>query len=206
MFKLLIKSAVRRKIVVLFALNPEVHLYARQVARELDESPHAVGLELKALVVGGLLTARGALRRLTYVWNPAYPYATLLQQAAERWRATGQAEAARIPDLAQRSRMDANLARLVPAIVERYRPEKIILFGSAVSGVVGPYSDLDLAIVKQTALPFSKRAPMLAGLVDYDIDVDFFIYTPREFAVGARNTPFIRDEILKKGRVVYEAT
>lgn len=205
MFDLLIKSAVRRKVLALFALNPDAALYSRQVAGEIGESPHAVGLELKALAGGGLLTARAGGPRTTYAWNAAYPFASLLQEAVQRWRAAQHPEAVQIPDLAQRARIEENLARLIPAIAERYGPEKIILFGSAASGMVGPYSDIDLAIIKDTPLPFSKRSQVLVGLVDYDVDVDFFVYTPREFAAAARNTPFIRDEILKKGRVVYEA-
>jgi predicted nucleotidyltransferase len=42
------------------------------------------------------------------------------------------------------------LDRMVTVLVKDYRPKKIILFGSFVSGLVHEGSDLDLVIIKET--------------------------------------------------------
>ena len=41
--------------------------------------------------------------------------------------------------------------RVIETIAERYRPQKIILFGSYASGNPGRASDLDLFVIKETA-------------------------------------------------------
>lgn len=42
-------------------------------------------------------------------------------------------------------------------------------------------------------------------ICDYDIGVDFLVYTPQELIEAAVSNPFVRDEILSKGKVVYRA-
>ena len=43
---------------------------------------------------------------------------------------------------------EATLRQIVERIVESVQPEKIILFGSAARGEMGPDSDVDLLVVK----------------------------------------------------------
>ena len=40
-------------------------------------------------------------------------------------------------------------------LIEKYKPEKIILFGSAARGDAAPDSDVDLLIIKSDTPPFS---------------------------------------------------
>ena len=42
-------------------------------------------------------------------------------------------------------------------------------------------------------------------ICDYDIGVDFLVYTPQELIEAAKINAFVRDEILAKGKVVYRA-
>lgn len=203
-FDLMITSAVRRKVVGLVLLNPLENLYARQIARIILESPHAVGLELKRLESGGLLTAAHLGRQVCYRVNAAYPYLSELTSIVKKMRSAGDVEMRALPDLAQARRIEGNLARVVEDLRRHYDPEKIILFGSAAAGLVGPYSDIDLVIIKETALSFIKRAQQVVELLEYDVDIDFMIYTPQEFAAAVRTKRFFRDEIRKKGRVIYE--
>ena len=47
-------------------------------------------------------------------------------------------------------------------LIEKYKPEKIILFGSAARGDAAPDSDVDLLIIKSDTPPFSA-APNHGG-------------------------------------------
>ena len=87
----------------------------------------------------------------------------------------------------------------------RYRPQKVIVFGSLASGNVTDASDLDLVIVKNTSKRYFDRIREVIAICDYDIGVDFLIYTPQELNEAAKVNPFVRDEILSKGKVVYRA-
>lgn len=204
MLDLLIKSAVRRKILALFALNSGCEIYSRQIAREIDESPHAVGLELKSLSGGGLLIRTERGRQIYYRLNMKYPFADMLISIIQKMRSSGAAEIKKIPDMSRRSRLNDTLKKVVGDIERHYSPIKIILFGSLAEGSIGPHSDIDLVIIKETSLPFLKRSSQLIEMLDYDVDIDFFVYTPREFAEALRNKKFFQAEIIKKGKVLYE--
>ena len=60
-------------------------------------------------------------------------------------------------------------------------------------------------IVKDTDKRFWDRIREVISICDYDVGVDFLVYTPDELADAAKNNPFVRDEILLKGKVVYRA-
>lgn len=99
----------------------------------------------------------------------------------------------------------AELEKMIPQIIKKYRPEKIILFGSMASGTVGPSSDLDLIIIKRTARRSIDRQKDLLKIVRPTIATDFFIYTPAEFEKGLKEKKhFFETEILKNGKVLYD--
>ncbi len=70
------------------------------------------------------------------------------------------------------------LEHILQTLVTQYQPEKIILFGSMASGTVHEWSDLDLAIIKDTPLPFLQRLKEVALLCLVPVGVDYFVYTP----------------------------
>ena|SRR3989338_3919898 len=204
MLDLLVKSAVRRKIVGIFGLNSHEEFYSRQVAIEIGESPHAVGLELDYLVKGGLLKKAGRGGRIYYRWNPDHPFASLLEKTVEKMRRLGNPEMKALPDVAHRRRIEENLHRIVEEIREYYDPEKIIVFGSAATGKAGPDSDIDMVVVRKTNEPFFNRGGKMAEHLNYDVGLDLLVYTPLEFEIAAKEKPFFREEIVKKGRVLYD--
>ena len=99
--------------------------------------------------------------------------------------------------------LEETLHRILGALKTHYAPEQVIVFGSLASGNVTETSDLDLLIVKNTDKRFFDRIREVVKICDYDIGVDFLVYTPMELAEAARSNPFVRDEILSKGKVVY---
>ena len=101
--------------------------------------------------------------------------------------------------------LERNLKQILAALGAHYQPEQVILFGSLASGNVTETSDLDLLIVKDTDKRFYDRIREVVRICDYDIGVDFLVYTPKELIEAAKSNPFVRDEILAKGKVVYRA-
>lgn len=60
-----------------------------------------------------------------------------------------------------------------------YQPEKIILFGSAATGDMDEYSDLDVVVIKKTSQRFIERLVEVAELLrDQLHPADVFVYTP----------------------------
>lgn len=88
-------------------------------------------------------------------------------------------------------------------LIQKYKPEKIILFGSGASGQMSPDSDLDFFIVKDDKKSRHDRMVEVYGLVDKDIAADFLVYTPKELATRVKmGDPFIKS-ILSGGKVLY---
>jgi predicted nucleotidyltransferase len=89
--------------------------------------------------------------------------------------------------------------------IKKYHPKQIILFGSAVSGLLGQDSDVDIAVVKQTPKPYHERIMDVRRLVRSTTPVDFFVFTPEEIERHKENNPFIH-EIVTRGKIVYEVS
>jgi len=104
----------------------------------------------------------------------------------------------------RRALLEAELARIVQVLREQYAPQRILLFGSLASGQVGEWSDIDLVIVKETDRRFLDRIREVMQLLRPQVGMDILVYTPEEFAELSRERPFVREEILQKGRVLYE--
>ena len=88
-------------------------------------------------------------------------------------------------------------------LIEKYKPEKIILFGSSAWGVED-INDIDLFIIKRE-VPYygADRIIELYRLMDVDAAVDFIVYKPEEAAERlALGDPFIK-KIYKEGKVLY---
>ena len=67
-------------------------------------------------------------------------------------------------------------------IVERFHPEKIILFGSHARGDAGPDSDVDILVVME--VEGSKRAAVIEigeALHDFPVAKDILVSVPEDF-------------------------
>lgn len=88
-------------------------------------------------------------------------------------------------------------------LVKKYKPQKIFLFGSSVTGNMTDDSDLDFLIIKDDKKDPYNRIVEVYGLVKKNIAADFIVYTPEEFGERLRlGDPFITS-ILLEGRVLY---
>jgi predicted nucleotidyltransferase len=100
----------------------------------------------------------------------------------------------------------AELNKIVSQVVNAYRPEKIILFGSYAYGEPDADSDLDLLIIKATSERFIERWIHVRRIVSdpkRTIPFEPIVLTPEEvterLAIGDQ---FI-EEIIQKGQVLY---
>jgi len=110
-----------------------------------------------------------------------------------------------IENVAQRhALLKAELARYVKILQESYHPERILLFGSLASEQVGEWSDIDLVIIKENNQKFLDRIREVVRLLKPRVGVDILVYTPEEFAELSQERPFVHQEIIAKGKVLYE--
>lgn len=103
----------------------------------------------------------------------------------------------------RRELLESELERYLNLLETHYDPEAILLFGSAAADDIHEGSDLDLVIVKQTKLRFLDRIKEVISLLQPQVGVDIIVYTPQEFAQLPEDRPFVRNEILDKGKVMY---
>ncbi len=104
----------------------------------------------------------------------------------------------------RKRRLRTELDRLVERLVALYQPERVIVFGSLAHDQVGEWSDLDIAVIKQTNLPFLDRLLEVSLLVKPKVAADIVVYTPQEYKAMKQDGGSFVDEI-ERGRVVYDA-
>lgn len=101
---------------------------------------------------------------------------------------------------------DEKLQDIVRRIVEVARPERIILFGSAARGEMGPNSDLDLLVVKRGQ--FDERhltGDIYLNLHGADEAVDVIVVTPEQVERYRNTHCLVIAPALREGREVYRA-
>ena len=96
--------------------------------------------------------------------------------------------------------------QIVKCIVDRYQPDKIILFGSYAWGTPDAGSDLDLLIIKETdERPIDRRVTVrrIAYTPGRGLPFSPLVITPQELAHRLEvGDPFYH-EIIARGRVLH---
>jgi predicted nucleotidyltransferase len=97
---------------------------------------------------------------------------------------------------------DRALSELV-RLLERYEPDRIILFGSRARGEQDAHSDYDLVVIKRTDRPFLERLrDMVPFLVEFGRPAEILVYTPEEFdRMGETGLGWI---VRQEGVTLYE--
>ena len=94
----------------------------------------------------------------------------------------------------------------VNQIVEKFNPQRIILFGSYAYGDLRPESDIDLLVVMDTDLKESEQAVQICQKIEYHFGLDLLVRTPativRRLALG---DAFLQ-EIVDRGKILHERT
>jgi len=100
---------------------------------------------------------------------------------------------------------DAHLAEIVRRVVQVAQPEKIILFGSAARGEMGPHSDVDLLVVKANVHRRRLAQQIYRNLIGVGQAVDVIVVTPEDLERYRDTHALIIAPALREGKVVYAA-
>jgi predicted nucleotidyltransferase len=94
---------------------------------------------------------------------------------------------------------------IVKRIAIRFKPEKIILFGSYAAGNPNNDSDIDLLIIKDTDLPKHKRSfDIQKSLIGSMIPMDILVYTTKEFEKEKSEKNSFLYSAIRISKVLYE--
>jgi len=96
------------------------------------------------------------------------------------------------------------LQKIVQRIVEVAQPDRIILFGSAARGEIGPHNDVDLLVVKSGEFDYHR----LIGDIYMDLHgvgqaVDIILVTPEQIERYRDSFCLVIAPALKEGMEVY---
>jgi uncharacterized protein len=101
--------------------------------------------------------------------------------------------------------LNSQIQELSHKIATQYSPNQIILFGSHVYGTPTEDSDVDLLVVMPfEGQPFRKAAEILDE-VSPKFSVDLIIRTPEQLHERLILGDFFLQEVVTKGRVLYES-
>lgn len=101
------------------------------------------------------------------------------------------------------TQVQGQIDSITKQLIQKYQPEKIILFGSAATGSMTSDSDLDFLVIKDDKKSRHDRMVEVYKLIDKDIAADFLVYTPSELTARVKmGDPFIKS-VLSEGRVLY---
>jgi predicted nucleotidyltransferase len=97
------------------------------------------------------------------------------------------------------------LDRIIQRIVAVAKPDKIILFGSAARGTMGPHSDVDLLVIKAGANRLDLMGEIYRRLHGVGAAVDVIVATPEDVERYRNSHAVVIAPALREGKVVYAA-
>ena len=102
---------------------------------------------------------------------------------------------------------DLLIAEITRKIVETFHPNRVILFGSRARGDYRIDSDIDLFIEMESSAPPWKRRLEISRLFQPRPGaMDILVYTPQEVEDRKNSFSSIVPDILREGRVLFDAT
>jgi predicted nucleotidyltransferase len=106
--------------------------------------------------------------------------------------------------MANRKLSEETLQEIIRRIVKVARPEKIILFGSAARGEMGPNSDVDLLVIKRGKFHQGRlTGEIYMNLFGVGQAVDVILVTPEEVDRYRHTHCLVIAPALREGKVVY---
>jgi predicted nucleotidyltransferase len=97
----------------------------------------------------------------------------------------------------------AAIRKFARRVAERFRPDRIILFGSHAYGRPHADSDVDLLVV-MPARNALDQAVRIRLAVDYNFPLDLLVCTPVALADRLAEGDSFLGEVVRRGRVLYE--
>src|SRR5437588_7767666 len=96
------------------------------------------------------------------------------------------------------------IQRFARRIIERFSPEKIVLFGSYAYGTAHQESDVDLLVIMPASDVINQSIRICVAL-EAPFSLDLIVRTPKQIERGLRENDWFLREIIEKGKVLYEA-
>jgi uncharacterized protein len=100
---------------------------------------------------------------------------------------------------------ERSIFELRDRIALEFQPQRIIMFGSCADGTQAAVSDLDLLIIMQYVGSGLRKAVEILSRVKPRIPVDLVVKTPEEIEHRIRENDFFLIDVIRRGRVLYEA-
>lgn len=114
--------------------------------------------------------------------------------------------AVNVPAIDKRKRIPQKaIDQVVKQIVEKFKPQKIILFGSYARGNPRPESDVDMLVVMDTPLKEVQQAIQICQQIEYRFGLDLIVHTPKYLAKRLKMGDWFLRDVIKEGKVLYEA-
>ena len=112
-----------------------------------------------------------------------------------------------VPTIGKRKRIPQKaIDQVVEQIVEKFKPQKIILFGSYARGNPRPESDVDLLVIMDTPLKDVQQAIQICQQIEYRFGLDLIVHTPKYLAERIKMGDWFLRDVVKEGKVLYEST
>ena len=96
------------------------------------------------------------------------------------------------------------LDKVVKLIVKKFKPEKIILFGSYAWGEPNKDSDVDLFIIKETDNTRRTAMNIDGSIFPRPFPIDLIVYRPQDVKRRIKMNDFFIKNITNKGQILYE--
>ena len=97
------------------------------------------------------------------------------------------------------------IKKLTEAIVEKFKPQRVILFGSWAHGKPTGDSDVDLMVIMESAQGSLRQGAAISKSLDHIFPLDILVKSPDEVRWRLdEGDPFVR-EVITRGKVLYEA-
>lgn len=200
----LLGSKARARVIAALLVAPERRMHLRALVRAAGGSIASVQREVERLENMGLVTSaidESGKRQVTLVAD--HPFAAPLEgMLAADPLAQYEARSRQMPHL--RPEISAVLGGWVDAIVRRFDPIEIVLFGSQAHGTADAASDVDLLVVlPEVRDEVEASVALMEALWPRTVGVDVFAVDPAglERAMGQRSS-VIRDAV-EGGVVLY---
>ncbi len=94
---------------------------------------------------------------------------------------------------------------MVARIVERFQPDRIVLFGSRARGTANEWSDVDLLVVLRDVSDKRRAAIEIRRVLgDLPYSKDIVVTTPKEISLQGHVTGTVLHAALEEGTLIYE--
>ena len=111
-----------------------------------------------------------------------------------------------VPTIDERERIPQEaIDEVASQIAEKFKPHKIILFGSYARGNPRPESDVDILVVMETNLKESQQSLEIRRYLNIFFGLDLILYTPEHLKERIEMGDYFVQDILSEGMVLYEA-